>query len=52
MRDLRERVLDYNREIKAVLEIILGELNQGQRKKLLKNPTVKALLERYGIDTE
>ena len=28
---------------------ILNELNQGQRKKLLKNEKVIALMERYGI---
>lgn len=52
MNELRERVLAYNREIKTALETILGELNQGQRKKMLKNPTVAALLKRYGITVD
>ena len=52
MKELKERVLNYNRELKAAIEIILGELNHGQRQKLLKNETIKALLERYKIDIE
>ena len=39
-------------EIKAALELVLAELNPGQRKKLLKNPTVKAMLERYGVEVD
>lgn len=31
---------------------VLDALNSGQRKKLLKNPAVKAMAERYGIETE
>lgn len=52
MKELKERVLSYNRELKSALETILGELNQGQRKKLLNNPVVKALLDRYKIVIE
>ena len=33
------------------MKTVLGEMNRGQRKKLLKNPAVKAMVERYGIDT-
>lgn len=51
MSELRERVIAYNAEIKAALQTVLDALNQGQRKKLLKNPAVKAMAERYGIDT-
>lgn len=39
-------------EIKAALELVLAELNPGQRKKLLKNSTVKALLERHGVEVD
>lgn len=52
MSSLKERVLAYNTEIKSALELILEELNQGQRKKLLKNEKVKAMLDRYKIDYE
>lgn len=51
MSELRDRVIEYNAEIKEALQTILDALNQGQRKKLLKNQAVKAMVERYGIDT-
>lgn len=51
MSELRERVIAYNAEIKTALQTVLDGLNQGQRKKLLRNPAVKAMAERYGIDT-
>ena len=37
-------------DTKAAIEVILDNLNQGQRKKVAKVPEVKALLERYGIE--
>lgn len=46
---LVEKAKAYNRELKETLQLIYDELNQGQRKKLLRNPTIKALYERYGI---
>ena len=46
---LQEKALAYNREEKEVIETIWNELNKGQRKKLLKNPVIKALLERFKI---
>ena len=52
MSDLRDRVIAYNTEIKEALQTMLDALNPGQRKKLLKNPAVKAMAERYGIETE
>lgn len=52
MSDLRDRVIAYNTEIKDALQTVLDALNPGQRKKLLKNPAVKAMTERYGINTE
>lgn len=51
MSELRNRVIAYNAEIKEALQTILDALKRGQRKKLLKNPAVKAMMERYGIDT-
>lgn len=50
MSDLRERVVAYNVEIKNALQTIIDALNQGQRKKLLRNATVAAMLKRYGVD--
>ena len=37
-------------ETRAALETVLAALNNGQRKKLAKDPAVAALLERYGME--
>ena len=49
MENLKEKVLAYNREMREALLLIYNELNNGQQKKLLKNPAIKALLTRYKI---
>ena len=49
MSELRERVIAYNTEVKAVLQAVYNDLNHGQRKKLLRNPTILAMFERYGV---
>ena len=49
---LAEKALAYNREIKAALETMYGALNEGQKKKILKNAKVKALFDRYKINCE
>lgn len=36
-------------ETKAALQTVYDNLNQGQQKKLLKSPEVRALFERYAI---
>ena len=46
---LVEKAKAYNRELKEALQLIYNGLNQGQRKKLLRNPAIKALYARYGI---
>lgn len=51
-KDLKEKTAAVKSETKTALETILENLNQGQRKKIVKVPEVKALLERYGVDTE
>ncbi len=48
---LVEKAIAYNRELKEALQLIYDELNQGQRKKIMRNATIKALYERYGIIT-
>ena len=50
--NLTDKVLAYNKEIRAALLTIYNELNQGQQQKLLKNEQVKTQLERYGVKTE
>ena len=49
---LQEKAIAYNREAKEAIETIWNELNKGQRKKLLKNPVIKACLERFKISIE
>lgn len=50
MSELKERVIAYNTEVKAALQAVYNDLNQGQRKKLLRNPTIRAMFERHGIE--
>ena len=52
MSDLRERVISYNKEVKAALQAVYNDLNHGQRKKLLRNPAIRAMFERYGVEIE
>ena len=52
MSELRERAVAYNAEIKAALQAVYNDLNQGQRKKLLRNPVIRAMFERYGVKTD
>ena len=49
MSELKERVIAYNTEVKAALQAVYNDLNHGQRKKLLRNPAIRAMFERYGI---
>lgn len=50
MSELRERVVAYNKEVKDALQAVYSDLNQGQRKKLLRNPAIRAMFERYGVE--
>ena len=50
MSELRDRVVAYNKEVKDALQAVYSDLNQGQRKKLLRNPTIRSMLERYGVE--
>lgn len=52
MNELRERVIAYNKEVKAALQAVYNDLNHGQRKKLLRNPAIRAMFARYGVETE
>ena len=49
MSELRERVIAYNTEVKAALQAVYNDLNNGQRKKLLRNPAIRVMFERYGV---
>lgn len=50
--DLYNRVKAVKEETKTALQIVYDELNQGQQKKILKNPEVKELFDRYGVKYE
>lgn len=52
MSELRERVISYNKEVKAALQAVYNDLNKGQRKKLLRNPAIRAMFERYCVETD
>lgn len=47
---LNKAVEAWKSETKEAIETIVAELNNGQRKKLLKNETIKALFDRYGVE--
>ena len=49
MSELRERVVAYNAEVKAALQAVYNDLNHVQRKKLLRNPAIRAMFERCGV---
>lgn len=46
---LIEMVAAYKAQTKEAIETILAELNQGQRKKILRNEAVQTLCERFGV---
>ena len=52
MSELKDKIIAYNREIKEALQTVYNELNQGHRKKLLKNEVVKAMFDRCGVEYE
>ena len=47
---LLDKVIAYNLEIRTALQTMYNALNQGQRKKILKDEKVKILFERYGVE--
>lgn len=47
-----ERARECVAETKVALQEVFNALNQGQQKKLLRNPTIRAMFERYGVEIE
>ena len=47
-----ERVREYVAETRNALQAVYNDLNQGQRKKLLRNPVIRAMFERYGVEID
>ena len=50
--ELQARVAAAKAQTREALETVLAALNNGQRKKLAKDPAVAALLERYGVEVD
>ena len=48
---LRQNVDKTKSETKIALQTLYDALNSGQKKKVLKDPEVKELFDRYGIET-
>lgn len=47
---LNNAVENCKNETREALQTVFAELNNGQQKKLLKNETIKALFDRYGVE--
>ena len=48
--DLFDKVTAVKMGTKDALQTMYDALNQGQRKKIVKNEKVKALFDRYGVE--
>ena len=51
-RELNEKVDALLLATKEALQLVYDELNKGQRKKLMKNPIIKDLYERYKVEVD
>lgn len=49
---LIDRVHEYNRQTHDALQTVYDALNKGQRQKILKDKAVKALFQRFRVETE
>lgn len=49
---LTAAVSETKTDTKTALQTVYDALNQGQRKKILKDEKVKALFDLYGVETE
>ena len=47
---LDKNVATVKADTKAALQTMYDALNQGQQKQIVKNPEVKALFDRYGVE--
>jgi hypothetical protein len=51
-RELKRKTNTVVEETRVALQTVYDALNHGQQKKILKDPDVAALFERYGVATE
>lgn len=49
---LKEKTAVVKNETREALQTMYDALNQGQKKKIVKNEAVAALFARYGVETE
>lgn len=49
---LKEAVSVTKAETKEALQTVIDSLNKGQKQKLVKDVTVKTLIDRYGVIIE
>lgn len=49
---LRKAVSAAKMETREALQTVYNELNNGQRKKLVKNGNIKAIFDRFGVEYE
>ena len=49
-RELKERTTAVYNETRDALQTVYDALNQGQKKKIVKNEDVKKLFDRYEVD--
>lgn len=47
---LNHEVESLKTETKEALQLVIDELNHGQKQKITKNEAVKTLLNRYGVE--
>lgn len=50
-KELREATEALKVETRTALQTVYDSLNHGQQKKILKDPAVAELFERYGVET-
>lgn len=48
--ELMTKIAEMKAETHDALQMVVDELNNGQRKKLAKNEKIKTLFERYGVE--
>lgn len=51
-RELKKKTDAAVAETRSALQVVYDALNQGQRKKIVKDAAVKALFDRYGVEYE
>ena len=48
--ELQQKVAALKEETRVALQTVYDSLNHGQQQKLLKDETIAALFERYGVE--